>query len=150
MAFPGSDDTAGRPTSRSPRVSIIHSAAFPQGDPMRWAARLYRQAVRTTRPLARRRPSRLRVESLEAREVPHVTGTAFLDLNLNGTQDAEDVGVPGVTVKATDAAGATETATTGTDGTFTLQTDVDDLRIEFSTLPEGTFAGRVAGTGGAV
>src|SRR5687767_15786987 len=112
MPLPGSDDHAGDPTSRSDRDPFQPPAAFPQGDPMRWAARLYRQAVRTPRPLTRRRPGRLRVESLEAREVPHVHGTAFNDLNLNGAQDAEDVGIAGVTVTATDPAGVTETVTT--------------------------------------
>src|SRR3954453_22977701 len=115
---------------------------------MRWAARFYRQAVRNARPLARRKAPRLRVESLEAREVPHVTGTAFLDLNLNGLQDAEDVAVAGVTVKATDPTGATQTATTGTDGTYTLDTAADDLRIEFTDLPDGTLPGRVTDTSG--
>jgi hypothetical protein len=115
---------------------------------MRWAARFVRQAVRKPRPQARRKAPRLRVECLEAREVPHVTGTAFLDLNLNGFQDVEDVGVAGVTVTATDPTGDTRTATTGADGTYTVEADADDLRVEFSDLPDGTLPGRVTDTSG--
>lgn len=114
---------------------------------MRWTTRVCRQALRSVRSRPRRR-AHLRIESLEAREVPHVSGTVFIDLNLNGLQDADDTGVAGVTVKATDAAGATETATTGADGTYTLETDAQPLRIEFSTIPGGLAPGRVTATSG--
>jgi hypothetical protein len=87
---------------------------------------------------------------LEAREVPHVTGTVFVDLNLNGIQDVEDVGAQGVAVTATPDSGAPETVTTAADGSFELITDSDNLRIEFSGFPEGTMPGRVAGTSGPV
>ena len=114
---------------------------------MRRAARLYRQAVRSPARRPAARPG-LRVESLEAREVPHVTGTAFLDLNLNGVPGRGGRRRRGVTVRATDPTGVAETVTTAADGTYTLQTDADDLRIEFSTLPEGTLTGRVTDTSG--
>lgn len=110
---------------------------------MDWAPRVSRPAIRT-----RRRPTRLRVEPLEAREVPAVTGTVFIDQNLDGFQDPEDVGVAGVTVTATDSTGATETATTGADGTYTLQTNADNLRIAFSNLPNNALPGRVTDTSG--
>jgi hypothetical protein len=118
---------------------------------MDWAARVYCQAIRTTRSRTRRRPSRppqLRVECLEAREVPHVTGTVYIDQNLNGSMDPEDVGVAGVTVTAIDSTGATQTATTGADGTYTLETDAPNLRIEFSNLPNNVQPGRVTDTSG--
>ena len=118
---------------------------------MHWATRLYRQAVRTLRPAPRRRKrTTLRFESLEHREVPHVTGTVFLDLNQDGIQDVDDTGVAGVIVKATDDTSATETATTAADGTYTLQSDSNALRIEFSNFPDGTYPGRVVGTSGPV
>src|SRR4051794_18701539 len=149
MGPPGSDDRVGERMRRSdPRHTRTLTTRTPSRCPMRWAARYYRQAVRNARPLARRQPTRLRVETLEAREVPHVTGTAYLDLNLNGSQDVEDVGVPGVTVKAADATGATLTATTGADGTYTIESDADNLRIEFTGLPDGTLPGRVTETSG--
>jgi hypothetical protein len=113
---------------------------------MRWARHLYRQAARPARPKSRK--DRLRVEWLEPREVPTVTGTAYIDVNLNGVQDPEDAGVAGVTVTATAAAGATETATTAADGTYSLDADADNLRIEFSTLPGNALPGRVTDSSG--
>src|SRR5262245_50513425 len=85
---------------------------------MHWAAHLYRLAVRNLRPLQPRhkRRSSLRLESLEIRAVPHITGTVFIDLNQDGIQDPEDLGVAGVVVRATDETGATSEATTGDDG----------------------------------
>jgi SdrD B-like domain/Domain of unknown function DUF11 len=115
---------------------------------MHWASRLFRQAVCTARPKARRKARRLRVESLEGRDVPTVLGTAYVDLNLNGVQDIDDLGAAGVTVTATDANGAVETVTTAADGTYTLQTSADVLRIAFSNLPRNTIAGRVTDTAG--
>lgn len=101
---------------------------------------------------ARRRKSRktkLRVESLERREVPHVNGTVFIDFNLNGVQDAEDTGVAGVTVNATDDAGATASVTTDDSGSYELATDSDNVRIEFAGIPPRALPGRVAGDSGA-
>ena len=118
---------------------------------MHWATRLYRQAIRTLRPAQRRRKrTHLRFESLEHREVPHVTGTVYVDLNQDGIQDVDDVGAANVTVKATDDTGATETVTTAADGTYTLLTDSNALRLEFSSFPDGTLPGRIVGTSGPV
>jgi hypothetical protein len=72
----------------------------------------------------------------------------FIDSNLDGIQDPDEVGAEGVTVKATDGAGVVETVTTDVDGVYELLTDADDLRIEFSGFPEGTSMGRVSGTSG--
>jgi hypothetical protein len=113
---------------------------------MRWAPRFVRPAVAMVRSPERR--SRLRVESLEGREVPTVTGTAYIDQNLNGSMDVEDVGVAGVTVTATDPTGVTQTTTTAADGTYTLATNAPNLRIEFSNLPPNTLPGRVTDSSG--
>jgi protocatechuate 3,4-dioxygenase beta subunit len=109
---------------------------------MIWASHRSFRAVRCTRPSVRRR-ARLRIESLESRDVPTIDGTAYLDLNLNGQQDPEDNGVAGITVTAIDDKGGTETTTTNSDGTYELQTDADNVRIEFSGFPQGTAPGRL-------
>ena len=88
-------------------------------------ARWYRQAIKNLRPSPRRRRARLTFESLEAREVPHVSGSVFVDLNQDGIQDFDDVGAVGVTVRATDSTGATETAVTDANGLYELQMDSD-------------------------
>jgi hypothetical protein len=116
---------------------------------MRWASRFFRQAVRNLRPVDRRRRP-LRFDSLEPREVPHIHGLVFVDLNQDGVQDPDDLGAGGVTVRATDATGAVETVTTGEDGAYELLSDAENLRIEFSGFPEGTRPGRVVGTSGPV
>src|SRR5262245_40013360 len=71
---------------------------------MHWAAHLFCLAVRNLRPIQprRKRRSSLRLESLELRAVPHITGTVFIDLNQDGVQDPEDLGVAGVVVRAKD------------------------------------------------
>ncbi|HEX3152702.1 MAG TPA: SdrD B-like domain-containing protein [Gemmataceae bacterium] len=109
---------------------------------------MFRQAIQNSRLKSRRKVRRLRIEALELRDVPTVLGTAYVDLNLNGIQDIEDIGAAGVTVTATDDKGAVETVTTGPDGSYTLQTNADVLRIEFSNLPRNTIAGRVTDTSG--
>jgi hypothetical protein len=91
----------------------------------------------------------LHIEALEAREVPHVHGVVFIDLNMDGILDPEDIGVENVTVTATDSTGASTSATTDATGSYELETDAE-VRIEFSGLPEGTMPGRVAGTSGAM
>jgi protocatechuate 3,4-dioxygenase beta subunit len=108
---------------------------------MSWASFRYFRAVRLNRSSSRRR-TRLRIESLESREVPHIHGTAYVDLNLNGQQDPEDTGVAGVTVTGTDDKGVTTSTTTEDDGTYELETDADNVRIEFSGFPQGISAGR--------
>src|SRR3954451_17959414 len=111
MGIPGSDDHANDrmfvgPIGSKPR-QLPPSAH--QVTPMHWASRLFYHALCTPRPKARRQLRRLRVESLEVRDVPTVLGTAYVDLNLNGVQDIEDLGAAGVTVTATDANGVVET-----------------------------------------
>lgn len=108
---------------------------------MSWASSRYFRAVRLNRSSSRRR-TRLRIESLESREVPHIHGTAYVDLNLNGQQDAEDPGVAGVTVTATDNTGSAISTTTEDGGTYELETDAENVRIEFSGFPQGTSPGR--------
>lgn len=111
---------------------------------MRRASRSGLYAVKNSR----RGRTRLVVESLESRAMPTVTGTVFVDLNMNGAQDPEDNGVAGVMVTATDDKGATESVKTDDSGSYELTTGADNLRIEFSNLPQGTAPGRVAGTSG--
>ncbi|WP_425411366.1 SdrD B-like domain-containing protein [Longispora albida] len=81
-----------------------------------------------------------------------VTGFVFRDYNSNGTKDAAsttkgtvaDPGVAGVTVTAYDSTGkAVGATTTGADGNYSLSVAgaaTDDVRVEFTTLPGGTFA----------
>ncbi len=99
---------------------------------------------------------RLRVEPLEDRSVPAVTGVVFQDFNANGTRDtlgtgsnegngtfatAVDRGLGGVTVTAFDATGASRgTTVTQSDGTYSLTisgSQADPLRVEFTGLPTG-------------
>jgi uncharacterized repeat protein (TIGR01451 family) len=79
-----------------------------------------------------------------------ITGTVFRDFNGNGTLDANEIGVPGVTVSAYDSAGAAQgTATTLGDGTYSLSaTGTGPYRIEFTDFlatdqpgPYGTSSG---------
>ena len=117
---------------------------------MHWAARFFRRAVRNLRPVSRRRKPRhtLRIESLEVRVVPHVSGTVFIDLNQDGIQDADDIGVAGVTVEGTDDTGATQQGVTDENGAYEIESDADNLRLAFSQFPSGLTPGRVVGTSG--
>src|SRR5262249_49615320 len=66
---------------------------------------------------------RLRIEPLEPRLVP-ATGTlllqAFSDVNQNGAQDADEVGITGVAVNYTNPGGS-GSVTTGADGTGSIE-----------------------------
>lgn len=77
-----------------------------------------------------------------------VSGVVFNDVNNNGSKDASDLGVSGVTVTAYDSAGANVgTTVTAADGSYTLTAvgaASNDVRIEFST-PLG-FESSQAGT----
>src|SRR5919201_5597851 len=97
-----------------------------------------------------RRSCRLLFESLESRHAPAITGLVFVDLNQDGIQDVDDVGVAGVTVTATDDTGATQTVTTQDDGSYEIDTDARTVRLEFSGFPDGTMPARVVGTSGPV
>ena len=81
-----------------------------------------------------------------------VTGKVFLDKDSDGAIDTGEGGVASVEVKAYDSAGtAVGTATTGSDGTYSLtvaNSASTQVRIEFST-PNGyqsSFAGTDSGT----
>ena len=66
-----------------------------------------------------------------------VTGVVFDDKTSDGTKDAGDNGVAGVSVSAYDSTGAVVgSASTGSDGTYTLSVTnaaSNDLRVEFTT-----------------
>lgn len=65
-----------------------------------------------------------------------VSGTVFRDYNANGVQDAGEPGVAGVTVTAYDSSGTSVgSTTTASDGTYTLTSLPDDVRIEVTDLP---------------
>lgn len=113
---------------------------------MRWAARLFRQAVSTTVAARARKKPKLRFLELETRANPDVSGTVFLDLDGDGIQGASEIGLGGVTVSVT---GADAPVVTDTDGSFTIATTATSARLEFSNLPDGVLPGRVAGTAGA-
>jgi len=67
-----------------------------------------------------------------------VTGAVFTDYNDNGVREQGDVGVPGITVTAYNAAGvAVATTTTDANGNYTFAgiADGTQLRIEFTNIP---------------
>ena len=71
-----------------------------------------------------------------------ITGTVFRDLPVNGTtlntygtQDANEVGIAGITVTAYDDAGTAVAVTTAADGSYSLPTAVGAYRVEFSAWP---------------
>ena len=81
-----------------------------------------------------------------------VSGTVFNDLNSNGTIDGEEAGVADVSVTAFGTDGSeVGTATTGDDGTYSLNFDTGDestdVRVEFS-APDDMVPAR-AGVDGA-
>jgi uncharacterized surface anchored protein len=57
-----------------------------------------------------------------------VSGVKFNDLNGNGVRDANEPGLPGVTIQLTDAAGTVRTTTTDASGNFV-----------FTGIPAGTY-----------
>ncbi len=86
------------------------------------------------------------VQSVQA--AANITGTVYADFNGNGTRDnasgatanqAADIGVAGVTVKAYDAGGAVcDTQTSSATGTYTLNMSScsgSTFRVEFSNFP---------------
>ena len=80
-----------------------------------------------------------------------VSGKVFKDFNANATQETTAVftepGIAGVIVTAYNAAGvAVGTATTATDGSYSIAGASGSLRIEFTNFPEGIYEGP-AGTG---
>ena len=66
-----------------------------------------------------------------------ITGLAFRDYNADGVQNANEPGVPGITVTAYDKAGtASGTATTLSDGTYAIvTTGTGPYRVEFTSIP---------------
>ncbi|MDH3493628.1 MAG: carboxypeptidase regulatory-like domain-containing protein, partial [Acidobacteriota bacterium] len=82
-----------------------------------------------------------------------ISGTVFLDYNLNGTRDtsgvapnfAVDKGIGGVTVTVYDAAGSQRgTAVSSATGGFSVSaTGTGPYRVEFSSLPAGYMPGTV-------
>ncbi len=67
-----------------------------------------------------------------------IDGTVYRDYNANGTQDAQEPGVPNITVTAYSDTGSVGSAKTGATGTYTLAVGaaVPEVRVEFSGLPE--------------
>lgn len=72
-----------------------------------------------------------------------ISGTVYQDSNLNGTKDAPESGLSGVTVTAYDSTGTNVgSATTIGDGTYTLNASgTQPYRIEFTGLPSGYISG---------
>ena len=65
-----------------------------------------------------------------------ITGTVYRDFDADGTQDALEPGVSGITVTAYDATNSSvSTTTTVADGTYTLTPGAGSFRIEVSDLP---------------
>lgn len=69
---------------------------------------------------------------------PPITGTVYRDADADGLRDPAEAGQPGVTVTATDVAGATITTTSDAAGSFTLSVaslGSGPFRVEFSGWP---------------
>ena len=68
-----------------------------------------------------------------------VTGTVYRDYNANGVQDAQEPGVPDITVTAFSATGSVGSVQTVAGGAYSLPVttipDGEEIRIEFSGLP---------------
>jgi uncharacterized repeat protein (TIGR01451 family) len=61
-----------------------------------------------------------------------ISGTVYRDYNNNGQQGPTEPGQGGVTVTAYSAAGTATATTTASDGTYTLNTADNEVRLEFS------------------
>ncbi len=73
---------------------------------------------------------------------PPVTGLVFRDYDADGVRDTREPGEPAVVVRAVDAAGASATATSGPDGTYSVDVTalgVGPFRIEFDIPPASTW-----------
>jgi hypothetical protein len=79
-----------------------------------------------------------------------VAGTVFRDFNLNGVKDnANEIGLVGVTVKAFNSANTqVGSTTTTTAGTYSITGLSGSMRVEFSTLPAGYVSGPDGSTSG--
>jgi len=75
--------------------------------------------------------------------VANITGTVYQDYNLNGTQDAGEVGVSGMQINAVCEDGSTPSATTAANGSYTLTvaTAGDKCRIEADPSSAGLGSG---------
>ncbi len=69
-------------------------------------------------------------------------GTVYRDFDADGTRDAGEPGVAGVTVTAYDAAGVVASGVSGSSGAYAMTIpDGTSVRIEFTALPGGSFSG---------
>src|SRR5262245_1449178 len=85
---------------------------------MRWYSRYFRR-IPVLRPRAKRR-RQLRIETLESREVPHVSGLVFLDANANGIRDTGESGIAGVGVRLFQGETEADRTETLSDATFAI------------------------------
>jgi cyclophilin family peptidyl-prolyl cis-trans isomerase/protocatechuate 3,4-dioxygenase beta subunit len=110
---------------------------------MHWASRLFQSSLfgKTQSISSRRTKTRLRIDTLESRDVPSVTGVVFNDADDNAVQDAGEVGIAGVTVELLAETGDTAlyTTTTGSDGTYSFaQATSGNFRVR---IPAANFTG---------
>jgi cyclophilin family peptidyl-prolyl cis-trans isomerase len=88
---------------------------------MRWPVRLARKAALSAVRKTRRRTT-LRIDPLEPRDVPSVTGLVFKDANGNGLQDSGESGIGDVTVQLFQGTTRVGSVTTAADGSYTFDT----------------------------
>src|SRR5687768_8642574 len=104
---------------------------------MRWIDHLLPRVRLSPRRIGRR-PA-LRFESLEARDVPAVTGGVFRDAGGDGLRDPGDTGIAGVTVQlfsGDEAVGQSKTGPTGAYTFTTLEAATDyQLRVATTQAP---------------
>src|SRR5574341_850933 len=70
-----------------------------------------------------------------------INGTVYRDYNANGVQDAQEPGVPSITVTAYSPTGAVANTQSGATGAYTLNVGAavpngQEVRVEFSGLPD--------------
>lgn len=76
-----------------------------------------------------------------------ITGTVFADVNSNGSQEAGEPGISGVTLTLTDANGVPVSITSGADGTYTFSDIADVAALEAYSVTVDTTSTPVNGLG---
>src|SRR5205823_6573901 len=85
----------------------------------------------------RKKAVQLRFEQLEAREVPSVGGTTFVDANGNGMRDSGESPAPDVMVALTSMDSPEQNTTTNSNGGFTFANPPPGYDILTFTAPSG-------------
>ena len=83
------------------------------------ARRLFRRAVTSRGPIQRTESAKLNLNQLEDRTVPaSISGSAFYDVNNNGSWNAPEAGAAGVQISLLPSAGSPVTTTSDSAGSY--------------------------------